>query len=726
MRIRSHLLILTLATLLPMIASAVIAAVLLAQREKTTFRRGAEERTLAVLTAVDAELTSSRDVLNALAASRNLELADLRAFHAEATRVLASQPDWLSIILALPSARQVVNVLLPFGSDLPETVERQSFDDVVQTRHPRVGHLGVGTTVPVYAFPIRVPVTRNGVLTYVLSAVIKPRAVSELLAAQRLPSDWVGVVLDGNARIVARTIDPGHNVGELASETLRAALARSAEGWFHGRTREGLDVYTAYHRSAASTWSVAVGIPAAVVESGARQTAWAIGLGVLSASALAFGIAVAVGRKISKPIGLLAAAAKTIGREEPTAFPSMSRVEEIDTLRGVLDDTSITLRNHLAALMQAEERFRQIFEAAPNAMVMISEDGRIVLVNALVEKVFSYERTELVGQPIEALLPERFRQEHSTHRKHFSGDARARAMGEGRKLFGRRKDGSEVPVEVDLNPIRTREGLFVVASVIDVTERQNAEAVTQALRHELAHMSRVAVLGELTAAIVHEIGQPLAAIRINARAALQSIAAGTIDAEEMRDILEDIVADDDRAGQVIRNLRSLFQAGGTERSPVELNQLINELLPIIRRDAEFRRVAFAPDLTREPLWISGNRIQLQQVVLNLALNAFDAMTELTDRPRRLIVRTRAVDGGGAQVDVVDTGPGIAAEKLGSIFEPFVTSKAGGMGMGLSVSRSIIAAHRGRLWAENRSEGGAIFRIVLPTIAAASSSVGADP
>ena len=555
-----------------------------------------------------------------------------------------------------------------------------------------------------------------------MSAVVRPRAISALLEAQRLPPDWVGVVLDGDARIVARTLNPELSVGQLASESLRAELAHSPQGWFHGHTLERMSVYTAYHRSSSSNWSVAVGIPAAVVEAGARQTAGAMALGVLSVGMLAFGIAVTLGRRISKPIKSLAAAAKTLGRAEHSGVSRPSGVEEIDILSRALDDASAALRNNLTELRRAEERFRQIFEAAPSAMVMVSEDGRIVLVNAQVETVFGYGRTELIGQPIEILIPERFRAKHATDRKHFAGDPRTRAMGAGQELFGRRKDGSEVSVEIGLNPIHTTEGLFVVASVIDISERQKTEMETQRLRQELTHMSRVATMGELTAAIVHEIGQPLTAILTNARAGLRGLAAGKTDVKEVREILEDIVADEHRADQVIQHLRSLFRRGAVERWSLELNQVINEMVPVIRREAEFRRVTVVSDLAPGVLWVSGNRIQLQQVILNLALNAFEAMADVSDRPRRLILRTRRLAENRVQVDVADNGTGIAAEKLGRIFEPFVTSKAGGMGVGLSVSRSIIDDHEGRLWAEDDPEGGAIFHIILPALAAAGGSV----
>ena len=243
-----------------MIIFAVVASAVLAWRERTTFRRGAMERSLAVVTAVDAEVKSSIGTLEALAASRHLDTGDLRSFHAEAARARASQRDWLTIILALPSSEQVVNVLLPFGTPLPPTLERASFDELLRRSVPAVGHLARGpvtehgTTTLVWAFPVRVPVVRDGTTKYVLSAVVKPDRMRALLAAQRLPPDWVGVLIDANARIVARTVAPEQSIGELASDSLRTALAQSSEGWFHGTTLEGADVYTPYHRSAVSGW----------------------------------------------------------------------------------------------------------------------------------------------------------------------------------------------------------------------------------------------------------------------------------------------------------------------------------------------------------------------------------------------------------------------------------------------------------------------------------------
>ena len=363
----------------------------------------------------------------------------------------------------------------------------------------------------------------------------------------------------------------------------------------------------------------------------------------------------------------------------------------------------------------ADDTFRQVFEAAPNAMIVVAAGGRIALVNAQAEKIFGYQRDELIGMPIETLIPERFRAQHAAYRDRFACDPQLRAMGAGRELFGRRKDASEVALEIGLNAISTVDGPFVVASVIDVTERRRAKAEAQDLRHELAHLSRVVTVGELMAAIVHELAQPLAAIRTNARVAVRAIAGGDHNADELHAVLEDIVADSRRADQVIHHLRSLLTKGEVERQPLLLNSVIDNVVFVMLSEARRRRVSIDLDLAPRLPAVSGDRVQLQQVLLNLILNAFEAMVEVTERRRVVTLRTRTVDDTRVQVDVADNGPGIADDRLGSIFKPFVTTKPSGMGMGLAVSHSIVQAHEGQLWAGKAAGGGAVFHVVLPAI-----------
>jgi len=378
-------------------------------------------------------------------------------------------------------------------------------------------------------------------------------------------------------------------------------------------------------------------------------------------------------------------------------------------MRGVALD--ITLRK------QAEERFRLVVEAAPNAMVMINGEGKIELANAQTEAVFGYTRQELVGHPVELLVPERFRSQHPEYRRIYQANPTARAMGAGRELFGRRKDGSEVLVEIGLNPIYASEGPFVLASIIDISQRREAELELARQRNELAHFSRVTLLGQLCGSLVHELNQPLTAILSNAQAAQRFLAKDLADAEELSDILCDIVAEDKLAAEVIRRLRVLLRKGEVQLEPIDINELVDTVLKLVQSDFLNQNVAVYTDLAPHLPLIHGDGVQLQQVLLNLAVNGCDAMAGVEAIERRLLVRTELVDGKNVRVSVADRGSGIPPEKMEHIFEPFFTTKTQGMGMGLAIGRTIISAHGGKLWATNNAKYGATFQFTLPTATA---------
>jgi signal transduction histidine kinase len=238
----------------------------------------------------------------------------------------------------------------------------------------------------------------------------------------------------------------------------------------------------------------------------------------------------------------------------------------------------------------------------------------------------------------------------------------------------------------------------------------------QQRRAELAHLSRAATLGELTATLAHEVAQPLTAIMSNAAAAQRSLETSALDPAEMRDTLADIYADTRRASEVVRRLRAMLQRGKpVEFAPLDLNDVIRSIEQLVRGDALRKQIVVELDLARGLPPTPGDPVQLQQVVMNLMLNAFAAM----DRPelptRRLLVRTRAADGH-VEAEFRDTGAGISADVMDRIFEPFVTTKPQGLGMGLTICRSIVDRHRGWLRAANNPAGGATFSLTLPAAA----------
>jgi len=362
---------------------------------------------------------------------------------------------------------------------------------------------------------------------------------------------------------------------------------------------------------------------------------------------------------------------------------------------------------------RAEELFRLVVEAAPNAMIVLNSGGKIHLANAQVEAVFGYAPQELIGHSVEMLVPERFRSQHARYRNRYFSDPQARMMGAGLKLYGRHKDGGGVPIEIGLNPICTSEGSSVLASIIDITERKQAEMEAARQRDEFAHASRLTMVGELTASIAHEINQPLGAILSNAETAEILLQSKQPHLEEIQQILADIRKDDLRASEVIRHMRELLRKHDLELKLIDLNAVASSVLRIVAGEAHRQGVEIEEQFADTLPLVRGDEIHLQQVLLNLILNGMEAMSESSASNRRLKMRT-AYDGkGNVEFAIEDSGPGIPSDLLPRLFDSLFTTKAHGMGLGLSIVRSIVKAHGGRIWAENNSSGGACFRLTLP-------------
>ena len=254
---------------------------------------------------------------------------------------------------------------------------------------------------------------------------------------------------------------------------------------------------------------------------------------------------------------------------------------------------------------------------------------------------------------------------------------------------------------------------LILALVVQSRRRRWAERESRQRREELSHMTRVATMGELTASLAHEINQPLAAILSNAQAAQRLLAMEEKDWEEINEILADIAADDLRAGEVIRRMRTLLRKGESYVTILDVNDLVAEVLGLVRGEMILHNISLSLELSPQPLLAHGDRIQLQQVLLNLVMNALDAMKETYVRGRKLVVCTKAA-GPSHEVSVQDSGVGVPTDKLDEIFEPFVTTKPHGLGLGLSICRSIIQAHGGHIGCRNNPNRGATFWFTLPT------------
>lgn len=365
----------------------------------------------------------------------------------------------------------------------------------------------------------------------------------------------------------------------------------------------------------------------------------------------------------------------------------------------------------------AEEQFRLVVEAASNGMIMADSAGSIVLVNAQTEQIFGYDRSALLGSSIETLIPERFRAAHPGFRAKFQADPKANAIRAGRRFIGRRKDGTEVPLEIGINPIRTSQGRFVLASLMDISEREKAEREEERHRNELAHLSRVSMLGEMAGAIAHELNQPLAAILSNSQVGRRSVDAGAHgDAEETAAIFDDIAADAKRAGGIIHGMRAMFKKDAAmEIQCLDLNEAAQQAVSLVHSEIISRKVRLTLDLHRPLPPVMAGRVGIQQILINLLINAMDALDTLKSSLAVAEIRiATAPCGSMAELTVRDNGPGISPQMQDTLFEPFASTKRAGLGMGLAISRSMAEQFHGKLLAENHPGGGACFRLLLPT------------
>jgi PAS domain S-box-containing protein len=387
--------------------------------------------------------------------------------------------------------------------------------------------------------------------------------------------------------------------------------------------------------------------------------------------------------------------------------------DETGTLRGfakVVRD--ITERK------QAEERFRLIVETAPNAMVMVNRSGTIVLVNAQTEVLFGYPRDELLGQPVELLVPDRFRDRHPAHRENYLATPQPRPMGIGRDLYGRRKDGREVPIEIGLTPIETAEGLLVLAMIVDITERKRAEEALRAKTEELRTMSqqlwqtaKLATMGELAASIAHELNNPLATINLHLESLLEDSSPDSPGTRRLAVINQEV----ERMGQLVANLLQFSRPGRQQISTLDVREELEKTVEIIHYLLRKGQIAVERDYAADLPMIQADRQKLRQVLLNLLMNASDAMpaggtVTLRARPAVLPGQKRAV-----AVEVSDTGIGIDPENVPRVQEPFFTTKeeGKGTGLGLAICRRIVQEHHGTLELTSAVGRGTTVRVVLP-------------
>jgi two-component system sensor kinase FixL len=365
-----------------------------------------------------------------------------------------------------------------------------------------------------------------------------------------------------------------------------------------------------------------------------------------------------------------------------------------------------------APVPEREALLQAILETSPDGLITIDEHGIIQSFNPAAERMFGYGAVEVMGRNVSCLMPSPYRENHDGYLARYLGTGEKRIIGIGREVLGQRKNGTIFPMELAVGEVRAQGRRFFAGFVRDVSARQRAEQRVQELQSELIHVARLSAMGEMATALAHELNQPLTAV-INyaqtARALLErrpGEAAG-----DLFGLLEKTAQQASRAGQIIRRLRQFVAKGETDRTLEDINAVVEEASTLALIGAGGKGIAARRVLAVDLSPVLLDKIQIHQVIINLIRNSIDALDGVARR--EIVISTGQVGQEAVEIAIADTGVGLAPEIADRLFQPFVTTKPSGLGIGLSICRSIVDAHGGRLWASDNPGGGTVFHVSLP-------------
>lgn len=361
-------------------------------------------------------------------------------------------------------------------------------------------------------------------------------------------------------------------------------------------------------------------------------------------------------------------------------------------------------------LVAREAHLKSILETIPDAMIVIDPQGRIQSFSVAAERLFGWRAAEVMGKNVSMLMPSPYREGHDGYIERYLRTGERRIIGVGRVVVGERRDGSTFPMELAVGEMKSNDKLFFTGFIRDLTERQKTEGRLQELQAELIHISRLTAMGEMASTLAHELNQPLSAISNYLKGARRILDGPVETSTLVAEALDKASEQSLRAGQIISRLRNFVARGEAERKVESLSKLLEEASALALVGAKDQGVKVRFDLDTEHDLIFADKVQIQQVVLNLIRNAIEAMAE--SQTRQMVISSVADGNRMVKISVSDTGSGLSPDILPQLFQPFVTTKMHGMGVGLSISKTIIETHGGRLWAEPNPGGGTVFHLTL--------------
>jgi len=707
--VRASLALLVLACVLPVAMVAAILIVNFYHRERAQLIDNTVARAHAIIAATDRDIAATQLALQILSGSTLLRDGDLAGFHQRAAG-LVGQLGADSIVLLDTDGTLLLSTRRPYGAPLARLGRAPLLQRILANGQPGVSDMFTGPLNGKPIFSVGVPVRRDGAIVMTLNAIYTPERLLHVLGEQQLPPHWRASILDTDGRVATRSHELATYAGQQVSPALRRQLTAASEAGMDARTLDGQDVYVVYSRSPRTGWSAVLGIPRS--ELTARLTGTLAWLVSAAAAALAAGLGLAwlLGGRIARSVQALVAPARAAGAGAIPAIPPL-HFREANELGNALREAALGMQRARSGMRESEQQLALAANAAHlgiwtrelrNDTIWASDQWRALFgfdanqpltLDALLARVHPDDRAA-VQRTLQDTL-------HGTPRY----DMEYRLLPAGGAPRWIASHGS-VEFDEQGRPLRVR------GVSLDITARKQAELELLQKQKEVTHLARVAMLGELSGALAHELNQPLTAILSNAQAARRFLAQPEPDLAEVAEILVDIVVEDKRAGDIIQRLRRLFGKQDMPRQRLDARELADGVIRLVRNDLIQHGLSVRAELGDKPLAILADPVQLQQVLINLLMNACDAQAAPPASDGVIVLRC-ARDGDAALFSVIDHGTGIAPDLLPRIFEPFTTTKVRGMGLGLSICRSIAAAHQGTLWAHNNPDGGASFHLRLP-------------